>query len=58
MVWRGVKEVETELWNEASVRAEDIVASEWRDIVGIPGPGEADRDGLRVIEWGGMEITM
>lgn len=62
MVWRGVKEVEnedeTEPWNEASVRAEDMVVSEWRDIVGIPYPGYADTDGLKVIEWGGMEIMM
>lgn len=54
MLFQGVKSEDLEVWQEASQKAGTMLPHEWRSIVGL-----ADvqaNDGLRVLEWGGMEI--
>jgi len=57
MLWRGLKhcEVEEDLWSEAMDRASEMSVIKWRDVVGLD-TKEANDHGLRVLEWGGMEV--
>ena len=62
MLWRGVlpceAEEEEEGWAQAVNRTHQMNVEEWRDIVGLPEfvCPQVEGDGLRVLEWGGMEV--
>ena len=58
MLWKGVlpEEVgEHGGWKEAEKRAAEMDVGDWRGIVGLSSR-EVDDSGLRVLEWGGMEV--
>jgi hypothetical protein len=57
MLWQGLKpcEVKEDLWGEVMDRASEMNAIKWRDVVGLE-TKEAHEHGLRVLEWGGMEV--
>lgn len=55
MLFKGVREENLNLWQEAQARANDDVAM-WRDIVGVDVEKASDEKLFRVLEWGGMEV--
>lgn len=56
MLWRGVGTEQLENWQGAITKAETMNVSEWCEVVGIPTRNAQENDGLRVLEWGGMEV--
>lgn len=60
MLWKGLLpcevEEEEEGWGEAIKRRSEMDVTNWRDIVSISNCDDASQDGLRVLEWGGMEV--
>ncbi|KAG8831181.1 hypothetical protein FRC17_003509 [Serendipita sp. 399] len=62
MIWRGISSDEMGEdgpWAEAILRGKTTDLREWRDIVGTTGVVLKDeKDGLRVLEWGGMEDVL
>ena len=57
MLFRGVKGDELADWNTAVERASKDPAF-WRDIAGINLDAALDGSLFRVLEWGGMEVTV
>lgn len=59
MLWKGLLpcevEEEEEGWEEASERTKEMDVGKWRDVVGLE-TQVMDDEGLRVLEWGGMEV--
>ncbi|KAG8823706.1 hypothetical protein FRC17_009250 [Serendipita sp. 399] len=62
MIWRGIStdEIgEDGPWAKAILRGRTMDLREWRDIVGTTGIVlKNEKDGLRVLEWGGMEDVL
>ncbi|PVF97914.1 ubiquitin-domain-containing protein [Serendipita vermifera] len=60
MLWRGITESDVRKdggrWGEAASRAERMEPSEWIDVVGARFPENSMEAGLKVLEWGGMEV--
>ncbi|KAG8823570.1 hypothetical protein FRC18_010710 [Serendipita sp. 400] len=60
MLWCGVSTNdagENGPWAEAMLRGKTMEITKWREIVGTTGAMLKDEgDGLRVLEWGGMEV--
>jgi hypothetical protein len=59
MLWRGVLpceiEEEEEGWSEARDRTSEMSIGCWRDVI-KSSDGRDIPDGLKVLEWGGMEV--
>jgi hypothetical protein len=53
MLWKGIAPQEKEDWQNASDRALKMEVDEWKQVVGVL---SAAKDGLRVLEWGGLEV--
>lgn len=62
MLWKGVLPEEKDNWDIAIKRTGQMSVGEWREIVGLSHfCGERDSvniDGLKVLEWGGMEVKV
>ena len=58
MLWRGVLPCEIEEeegWKEAQDRLSEMSIESWKDVVGSSN-SNGGLDGLKVLEWGGMEV--
>jgi hypothetical protein len=59
ILWKGLLPCEIdeeEGWEEAGKRAKEMDIGKWRDVVGLETQAIDDK-GLRVLEWGGMEVN-
>lgn len=58
MLWRGIPSFKVEGgedWKEAQDKAISMDVVTWREVVGVTSPA-VESEGLKVLEWGGMEV--